>query len=1316
MIKIFKYFALSLIVLTFIGGCPDDNKDDKDIEIIKGEIIDETPTVSGKDYFDGIWRGTGKQSNGHTWTIKITIDSNKNEYRVAYPSAKSSGKLILLSMDKNKVEFREKITDGSFIDNGKFIITKTNDENKATFQWYHPDGRKGAIGTLERPAVIDSNPLQVYPKYPIISTEGDLQITTVLTTSKGVKESTDENELFVTYKVANEEIVSVTSSGYLVANGPVGKTKVTVTMTDSQNKKLGSRDIEVEVAELDVKKIVLSPDISLLAKGEKQIFSITGINGEGPTEVEDSKLSFSYDSSKLSLTKSTNAIVTATANEKKGYLFLTPTYTDSGTSITGNSAVIEFHTKPNITTPGHVLAGKSADMIRVRNGSIDNLYIAHQREDLKEIILTSFNFKNANPWSSSTVINSSSNTFISPKLFMVKKVLNLVTIEKKSDSVGDLILLREESNGAWSDKRVLISDVSINDKSSISLISIQNEILFALNKDKKVSIFKVENSKAKEIFAFDTTDSIQSLDMTENRENELRLVVAEKNKLSYITRQDDKFYIQTISSTTSAKKVKLIYTKKNIPIVLYSTDSGLEKRNMLSDGWSGATKINGTVFNEADFLKNITAFDAVVDRFNNLKIAVIDDDELHYIKQYKDRSKKDAWRKTKIVTAHVGANSLSLKMDNKSRIKVVYRSLDESWIDYWAEPQFFKYRDKKTQYSNEDDELDENIKGVTTLDRANIKPIANAGSDITKTSIDKVILDGSSSKDSDGSIKSYIWSEGDKELGKGEKLTLDSLSVAKHIITLTITDNRGAVDTDMVTVTITRVPGYPIAVAGEDRRVYADEEITLDGSKSSDSDGSIKSYIWSENGKTLGEGKIVKLKDGLSIGTHIIKLTVTDDKGNSDVSEIIINSIFRDAIIGQSFIIKDNYGTLDINSLIVNEKSGRYATNSGCRADIFYTSTETDWFVFNRTITSGDCTADCQMKVKKDGTRLQLVCGGSVNWTKSLTTQTIIDAVKIIENYSSSKNNQKPIVQDYIDAGVTGVDSKNIDAVNRMVTRVYSYQVNTTTEIQSYVDRVVTAHNRIKAYADDNTKSRPSVKDYEDFGFYKIITGGNLVGINRFVDNTNSSGVDSFSKVEVFVNKVVKAITLIENYSSSKNNQKPIVQDYIDAGVTGVDSKNIDAVNRMVIRVYSYQVNTTTEIQSYVDRVVTAHNRIKAYADDNTKSQPSVKDYEDFGFYKIITSGNLTGINKFVDNTNSSGVDSYSKVKVFVDRVINAIDTIENYSSSQSNPLPTVSDYSDAGVTGVNSVNIDDVNEAVKDTYSNNVNTTSEIQSVVDSL
>jgi hypothetical protein len=84
----------------------------------------------------------------------------------------------------------------------------------------------------------------------------------------------------------------------------------------------------------------------------------------------------------------------------------------------------------------------------------------------------------------------------------------------------------------------------------------------------------------------------------------------------------------------------------------------------------------------------------------------------------------------------------------------------------------------------------------------------------------------------------------------------------------------------------------PVANAGIDQMVTdindnGDEEVTLDGSGSSDSDGNIVSWIWTDDlGDAIPDGEITNAM--LSVGTHIITLTVTDNNGLTDSDTVTI--------------------------------------------------------------------------------------------------------------------------------------------------------------------------------------------------------------------------------------------------------------------------------------------------------------------------------------------------------------------------------------------------------------------------------------------
>jgi len=144
---------------------------------------------------------------------------------------------------------------------------------------------------------------------------------------------------------------------------------------------------------------------------------------------------------------------------------------------------------------------------------------------------------------------------------------------------------------------------------------------------------------------------------------------------------------------------------------------------------------------------------------------------------------------------------------------------------------------------------DEVIITITGLS-GNTPPIANAGADQNVTEGTTVTLDGSGSSDNDGFIQYYEWKEGTNVLSRDINFTTDAFPIGTHIITLTVVDNKYYTDTDDVIITIRgKIENTPpIAKAGADQNVTLGDSVTLSGSQSSDSDGNIISYQWSENG------------------------------------------------------------------------------------------------------------------------------------------------------------------------------------------------------------------------------------------------------------------------------------------------------------------------------------------------------------------------------------------------------------------------------------------------------------------------------------
>ena len=194
-------------------------------------------------------------------------------------------------------------------------------------------------------------------------------------------------------------------------------------------------------------------------------------------------------------------------------------------------------------------------------------------------------------------------------------------------------------------------------------------------------------------------------------------------------------------------------------------------------------------------------------------------------------------------------------------------------------------------------------------------PVANAGGNIAVDDNDNdgfelVFLDGALSTDADGFIVSYQWFEvapdgGTSMLGTGATLGV-SFARGDHSVRLIVTDNDGgSAGSDPIVITVNQALSNnqaPVANASPDRSITdidgdGEEFVLLDGRASTDADGSIVDFVWTENGNTLsnipGAGILQEgqLKIILPLGRHTIELTVTDNQGATSTDTLVVDIV-----------------------------------------------------------------------------------------------------------------------------------------------------------------------------------------------------------------------------------------------------------------------------------------------------------------------------------------------------------------------------------------------------------------------------------------
>ena len=274
----------------------------------------------------------------------------------------------------------------------------------------------------------------------------------------------------------------------------------------------------------------------------------------------------------------------------------------------------------------------------------------------------------------------------------------------------------------------------------------------------------------------------------------------------------------------------------------------------------------------------------------------------------------------------------------------------------------------------------------------------------------------------------------------------------------------------------------------------------------------------------------------------------------------------------------------------------------------------------------------------------------------------------------------------YTDAGVTGVTSDNVAAINSALNtgELTKTQVDTTAKIQTIVD----AYNAILAEANgsatDATSTNPTQADYTAIGVPNgtLAAAGSADLLNNIIGDKTTADVDTVAEITALADLAQS----IQAVAQGSNTAVPTAS-FSTLGITGVTDDNITALNNLIRAQADDGTGTDTvaELQALVNNMNTALVNLSAIAQANsaTSSGPTLSDYAQAGMTGV-TADNLAAINEILNTGSINGTATDTAVKI--QNSISSYNKIEaEANATGANPNGsqwlTVQDFANVGVS-----------------------------------
>mgnify|MGYP003673074961 FL=1 len=189
--------------------------------------------------------------------------------------------------------------------------------------------------------------------------------------------------------------------------------------------------------------------------------------------------------------------------------------------------------------------------------------------------------------------------------------------------------------------------------------------------------------------------------------------------------------------------------------------------------------------------------------------------------------------------------------------------------------------------------------------KSNSAPVADAGVAQSVLVDSLVVLDGSASSDADNDALTYAWtltvrppaSVATLSNSASVKPTFTADSAGTYVARLVVSDQSLSSPAATVTINASEANAAPVADAGPAQNVVAGDQVTLDGSGSSDANGDSLSYSWSLTSKPAGSSSVLAMPTSVQPtfttdleGTYVATLVVSDGNVSSAASTVTITA------------------------------------------------------------------------------------------------------------------------------------------------------------------------------------------------------------------------------------------------------------------------------------------------------------------------------------------------------------------------------------------------------------------------------------------